>query len=192
MLFTFLDFLFLENTIVSNPEDFKNITHLIIPGVGAFPEAIENIKNGSFHQPILDFAKEGNPILGICLGMQLLASFGEEVERTAGLGLIPGRVILMNPKDLTIPHIGWNGLSYLKAHPIFDGVKKGADLYFVHSYYFKTENDNNILCETTYGDKFPSVVVNDLGNVVGMQYHPEKSQKQGLKILENFSRMEKC
>lgn len=187
-----LAFLGLESQIIDAPADFDQISHLIIPGVGAFPKAMHSISEMGFLQPIRQFAQDGKPILGICLGMQLLADVGTEVATTEGLGLIPGAINVMKPEGLRIPHIGWNGMIFKKDHDLFESVKKVADVYFVHSYHFVPENPDCIVAQTEYGEEFVSVVSNEKGNVIGTQFHPEKSQKQGLKILDNFARMESC
>lgn len=187
-----LAFLGLESQIIDAPDDFDQISHLIIPGVGAFPKAMNSISEKGFLQPIRQFAQDGKPILGICLGMQLLADVGTEVATTEGLSLIPGAINVMKPEGLRIPHIGWNGMIFKKDHDLFESVKKAADVYFVHSYHFVPENSDCIVAQTEYGEEFVSVVSNEKGNVIGTQFHPEKSQKQGLKILDNFARMESC
>jgi len=183
-----LDYLKIKNTIVDDPKKIRSLSHLIIPGVGAFPYAMEMIKSGDLYQPVLEFANEGNPVLGICLGMQLLASKGEEVSTTDGLNLVPGLVTRL-VTEKPIPHMGWNGLNFQLDHPILNGIKRNSDVYFVHSFYFKCLNEANILATTEYGKEFPSMVVNNKGNVIGAQFHPEKSQKQGLRMLKNFSEM---
>lgn len=187
-----LSYLGLENQIIASSSHFDCISHLIIPGVGAFPKAMERIQSMNFLDSIRSFADSGKPILGICLGMQLLADLGTEVENCDGLGLIPGSIELMKPNGLRIPHIGWNALNVRQSISLLDQVKKTADVYFVHSYHFNAKDENNIVATTPYGEDVVSIVRNSKGNVIGTQFHPEKSQKQGLKMLENFSRMESC
>lgn len=187
-----LSFLSLDSLIIESPNQFQAIRHLIIPGVGAFPMAMERILNKGFLEPIKSFAESGQPILGICLGMQLLADTGTEVKECDGLGLIPGRIELMGPEGLRIPHIGWNALQLKQPSNLLEEVKKTADVYFVHSYHFNASNEDNIVATTPYGEDVVAIVQNDKGNVIGTQFHPEKSQKQGLKMLENFSRMVAC
>lgn len=187
-----LSYLELENLVIDASTQFDEIGHLIIPGVGAFPKAMERILNKDYIRPIKEFAASGKPILGICLGMQLLADLGTEVEECEGLGLIPGIIELMKPSGLRIPHIGWNALKVNQSPVLLEQVKKSADVYFVHSYHFKAKEDRNVVARTPYGDDFVSIVQNSKGNVIGTQFHPEKSQKQGLKMLENFSRMPSC
>ena len=185
-----LDYLGIKNQVVISLNDFANISHLIIPGVGSYGKAMENIKAKQFFNPIKDFGQSGKPILGICLGMQLLSFTGAEPVLGNGLGMIQGEVISLSPEmGFRIPHVGWNGIKLVNEHPILEGVKLSADFYFVHSYYFSGVKKENIIATTDYGIQFPSIVCNDSRNVIGIQFHPEKSQKQGLQILENFSQI---
>lgn len=185
-----LDYLGIENRIVNRPNDFLNIDRLIIPGVGSYSKAIENIKANQYYNLIKEFDLSGKPILGICLGMQLLSFTGTEPSLVEGLKIIKGEVtIFPNNIGLRIPHVGWNGISVINEHPILEDVKITADFYFVHSYYFGQIKSQNIIANTNYGIDFPSIISNDSKNVIGIQFHPEKSQKQGLKILENFSKL---
>lgn len=185
-----LDYLGIDNQVIRHKEEFSAIGKLIIPGVGAYAKAMKNIHEKQFFDAIIRFSQTGNPILGICLGMQLLSVIGTEPYKTEGLGLVDGEVIAF-PDNLGIrvPHVGWNGISIINEHPILDGVKMKADFYFVHSYCFSGVSSTNIVAITNYGLNFPSIVCNDSKNVVGIQFHPEKSQKQGLQILDNFSRL---
>jgi imidazole glycerol-phosphate synthase subunit HisH len=182
-----LEYLGLENCIIHDSEEFKTISHLIIPGVGSFAKAMENLKERGYVEAITSFNNQGFPILGICLGMQLLAEKGTEPYESDGLGLIKGSVEIFPENSVRVPHVGWNGIKLVNNHPILEDVKQTADFYFVHSYQFQVENENNIISTTNYGFEFPSIVMNEKQNVVGIQFHPEKSQKQGLQILTNFS-----
>lgn len=182
-----LDYLEIENQFVRLSDDFDKCTHLIIPGVGSFSKAMENLEARSFVKSIKEFAGSGKPVLGICLGMQLLADYGTEPVVTEGIGLIPGTVKLLPTEKLRIPHMGWNGIKVVNAHPILENVKLSADFYFVHSYAFDVLNLKNIVSTTNYESDFVSIIANERGNVIGIQFHPEKSQKQGVKIIENFS-----
>jgi glutamine amidotransferase len=132
-----------------------------------------------------DFAASGKPLMGICLGMQILSSIGSENTISDGLGLIPGEVKLMEgPENLKLPHVGWNNISLSQDHILLEGIKKNIDFYFVHSYCFHVHNKSQSIASTEYGNVFTSIVANE--NVFGTQFHPEKSQKNGLRILDNF------
>jgi imidazole glycerol-phosphate synthase subunit HisH len=168
--------------ILESDKNFNKIDKLILPGVGAYPKAMENLKEYNFFQSIIDFSKTGKPILGICLGMQLLFEESEEFEEIKGLGLIPGRVTKINTA-MPLPHMGWNDLTIKQNIPFLQNVKTGADVYFVHSY--KVETDERYIAATTeYGEIIPAVTFRD--NIFGCQFHPEKSQKWGEIIMRNF------
>lgn len=174
-----------EVKIISIPDDFREVTHLIIPGVGAYKTAMDNIIERGFISPINDFANSNKPILGICLGMQLLSTTGSEPQQCDGLNLIPGHVEKISESTIRIPHVGWNSLIMAdQDHPLFDFCKKNIDYYFVHSYRFIAQNNEDILGNTDYGKEFTSIVAK--GNIIGIQFHPEKSQKNGLQLLKNF------
>lgn len=164
-------------------EDISAASHLVIPGVGSYPAAMQELHQRNLVQPIKDFAATGRPILGICLGMQILSMKGNEHEPCVGLELIPGTVDLLASGSLILPHVGWNSLLLHHPHPCFERIKSGLDFYFVHSYCFQTSSDY-ALAATEYGSTFTSVVAKD--NVIGVQFHPEKSQDAGLKLIENF------
>ena len=170
---------------VREAHELDDVSHCILPGVGHFRTAMELLRDRGFESGLNKFAASGRPLLGICLGMQLLASKGEEGGLTSGLDLIAGRVRLLAPAGgLRVPHVGWNTVEVAKAHPLFAGIKPNRDFYFVHSYHFDARSPDSVLCETVYGTRFTSGVV--LGNVAGVQFHPEKSQKNGVRLLENF------
>jgi glutamine amidotransferase len=172
--------------IARQPEELSCVTHLILPGVGAFATAMAHMREQALFEPIRRLAECGIPILGICLGMQLLASHGEEGGITTGLGLIPGRVIRFEPSDVpAIPHVGWNEVRLLGTHPVFEKLKTGRDFYFVHSYHFGFDDPANRLGVVEYGGRDYASIVGRK-NVLGFQFHPEKSQANGLRLLENF------
>lgn len=181
-----LEFIGSDVVIIKDPSVIKNMDKLILPGVGSFKVAMDSLRERGFVSEIQDFAKKEKYILGICLGMQLFADKGNESGVTEGLGLIKGTVELLNTNGLRIPHMGWNGIKLHNEHSILNNVKLRADFYFVHSYFFNTNSEKNIISHTHYGCEFPSIVCNDKKNVIGIQFHPEKSQKQGIKILQNF------
>jgi len=167
-----------ESFLVESLSDFKKADKLILPGVGSFKDAMEELERKGFVKPIKEFNK---PILGICLGMQILADVGFEYGKTKGLGLIQAEVkpIIC---DSQIPHMGYNTLEVLESNPILEGIEN-EEFYFMHS--FEVVNYNNISALTTYADhKFVSVLCND--NVYGVQFHPEKSRQQGIKLFNNF------
>lgn len=170
---------------VSKPADLEDVSHLILPGVGAFSHAIDRLRQSGLLEPIQTYAAGGRPLLGICLGMQLLASVGEEDGPTEGLGLVPGRVSkLPDRAELRIPHVGWNEVRFTQKHPVFAGVKDAMDFYFVHAYQFLPEMAGYVLSVTHHGVDVVCGVGRD--NIIGLQFHPEKSQKNGLRMLENF------
>lgn len=169
---------------VRTERDFDSISHLVIPGVGFFATAMAHIRHRELLTPLVRWANEDRkPTLGICLGMQLLADFGEE-GNSEGLGLIPGRVRALNVHPLRVPHVGWNTVHFRKTHPVVADIKPDRDFYFVHSFAFYPAEDSAILATSDYGVPFCCAIVRE--NIVGLQFHPEKSQKNGLKIIENF------
>ncbi len=172
--------------IVSNPNDLKKYDRVILPGVGAFGDAMKHLKSTGMLEAVKEFATSGKPIIGICLGMQLLFDSSEEFGNTKGLGLIPGKVVAfdknkMNMDEHKVPHVGWNKL-FNKENKLFDGLEDPY-LYFVHSFHAVTD-DKYILGITHYGYDFVSAVQKD--NIYGFQPHPEKSHDNGIKILKNF------
>jgi glutamine amidotransferase len=173
-----------DSTFVSTPEDFDGLTHLILPGVGAFSAAVKRLQDAQLMNRIKDFGHKGHPVMGICLGMQLLADRGTEGGDEPGLGLVSGRVVPLVAQGLRLPHVGWNSVKHVKKHPLFEGIRNDIDFYFVHSYRFLSDQKNNVLSETEYGESFPSIIGRD--NIIGVQFHPEKSQVNGLRLLDNF------
>ena len=159
---------------------------VILPGVGAFGDGMDNLVARRLVEPLLHQVERGKPLLGICLGMQLLFEESEEMGRHQGLGLLPGRVVRFPDGDLKVPHIGWNQLSGTRGD-LLAGIEDGAYAYFVHSFYALPANGSDVLATTEYGLEFASVV--GRGKIWGAQFHPEKSQEVGLRLLENFSRL---
>ena len=177
-----------EKVVVeSDPAKLHTYDKLILPGVGAFGDAMEHLRMRGMDEAVREYAQSGKYLLGICLGMQLLFDSSEEFGLNEGLGLIPGRVVAFDSSrfhtPLKVPHMGWNRM-FIKSHPLFEGLDEGDYLYFVHSYHVLCKNEANSIGECVYGYRFTSAVAND--NVMGIQPHPEKSHKNGLKILENF------
>jgi glutamine amidotransferase len=159
---------------------------VILPGVGAFGDGMDNLVARRLVEPVLHQVETGKPLLGICLGMQLLFEESEEMGRHRGLGLLPGRVVRFPDGDLKIPHIGWNQLLDSRGR-LLQGIQDGAYAYFVHSYYALPEDAADVLARTEYGFEFASVV--GRGRIFGAQFHPEKSQEVGLQLLANFARL---
>jgi glutamine amidotransferase len=177
-----------QEILVSNkPDDVRAAERVVLPGVGAFADCMKGLSAlpgmiAALNEKII---QQGAPFLGICVGMQLMARVGREFGDHAGLGWIDGEVVKLEPSDaaLKIPHMGWNDLKILKPHPVLNGIESGADAYFVHSFQMKTKPDA-LLATTDYGGAVTAVVGRD--NLIGTQFHPEKSQTTGLKLLENF------
>lgn len=177
---------FAKNVLVSNrTEDIVSATHIVLPGVGAFGASMEKIKK-SIPLDVLkaEVFENKKPFLGICVGMQVLADKGYEFGEHKGLGWIPGEVQKLNSGNMPLPHIGWNNIEVLEKTPILEGINDNQDFYFVHSFVFKAGNKNDIVAKTGYGEKFNSIVAK--GNIFGVQFHPEKSQKTGAVLLKNF------
>jgi len=176
-----------EAVVESDPTKFKNYDKLVLPGVGAFGDAMEHLRERDMIDAIKEFAKSGKPMFGICLGMQLLFESSEEFGSHEGLGLIKGKVIHFDSErfdqPLKIPHMGWNRM-FTKKHPLFNGLDENHYLYFVHTYHVVCDDKNDIIGQTNYGYEFTSAIAHN--NIMGIQPHPEKSHKNGLKILENF------
>ena len=169
---------------MKDASNLDTVSHIILPGVGSYDISISKLKSNGLFDPLRHFHQDGRPLLGICLGMQLLAESSEEGEGSEGLALVPGQVKLFDPKEnQKIPHIGWNEVHQKKTNLLFLDVPDNNDFYFVHSYFLKTDSQY-IIAETPYCGNFTSVVKSN--QIYGVQFHPEKSQKFGRKLLENF------
>lgn len=177
--------------ISSEVTDIEMADKLILPGVGAFKDAMDNLQNLDLILPIRKKVNDGCPLLGICLGMQMLFDEGYECELRKGLGFIEGKIKLMNSKEnLKIPHIGWNRLEFNRENKILNNINKESFVYYVHSFMATEMIDENLIAYSKYGDiNIPGIV--SKGNVYGMQFHPEKSGEVGLKILKNFGVLSK-
>ena len=169
-------------TIVRDPRALDGADALVVPGVGAAAPAMARLERYGLAEAIRAWVGRGRPFLGICLGLQLLYE-GSDEDGALTLGLLAGRTVALRDAP-TLPHIGWNQVERRRAHPILDGVPDAADLYFVHSYVVAPADPSTILADTAHGARFPSVVVSD--SVVGLQFHPERSGHDGLRILANF------
>lgn len=175
--------------VTSNAEEIKKADKIILPGVGAFGDAIKKLKDTGLDKTVIEEAKNGKPLMGICLGMQLLFEKSYEYGEHDGLGLLKGNVVPMEnyiDKSLKIPHIGWNGLIFKKENPLFKYLKNGDHVYFVHSYFAKN-CDESLLATTEYGKELTAAVA--YKNIYGCQFHPEKSGDIGLNILKAFCEM---
>ena len=175
-----------DAVIIDNPLELRDAERIVLPGVGAFPDAMDNLrKNGWIEELNRAVLEKETPILG----MQLLADKGYEVRECDGLGYIPGEIIrfTQTQEKERIPHVGWNEILKREDSPLFDGIADGTNYYFVHSYHFRVANEENIATVTPYCGEFVSSVIKD--NIVGTQFHPEKSQKAGFKLIKNFLSM---
>lgn len=174
--------------ITREPREILAADAVVLPGVGAFARAMDNLREVGLVPVIKEVAARGTPFLGICLGMQLLFEESEEHGLHQGLGLLPGRVRRF-PPGFKIPHMGWNSLDSLQGTGVLKGIAPGSYVYFVHSYYVTDYEKSQLAASTNYGVEFPSVVC--FNNIVGIQFHPEKSSAVGLKILSNFRELVK-
>jgi len=175
--------------ITNRPEDLSVPARVILPGVGAFARFMAGLHANGLSEAIRAVVARGDPLLGICVGMQALFEVGEERGEHPGLGLLPGRVVHFPPLgELKVPHTGWNQLWPLREAPLFTGIEPGAYAYFNHAYYCAASRPADVLAETDYGLRYPSAI--QRGALMAVQFHPEKSQRVGLGILENF--MKRC
>ena len=180
-----LDFLGYENKIADTPEVIERAAGVILPGVGAFPDAMDALHASGLTDAVLQAAKE-KPFLGICLGMQMLFEESDEVRPCKGLGLLPGRIERIQT-GLKLPQIGWNALDILRPNVMTAGVQQGDYVYFVHSFMAVPAEEGDLAAVTDYGARVPAMVAR--GNLFGCQFHPEKSGKVGLKMLHNFAKL---
>jgi imidazole glycerol-phosphate synthase subunit HisH len=174
--------------VTSDPSVVASAPKVVLPGVGAFEDAIAELRNRGLVDPVLSAIESGKPFLGICLGLQLLFDVSYENGRHEGLGVLPGEVVRFElPDEYAVPHMGWNQLAVRHRPPILDGLAEGTFVYFVHSYYVAPREPGVIATETDYGGPFCSMIWRD--NVFATQFHPEKSQADGLRILKNFAEL---
>jgi len=182
-----------EAVVTADPQVVLQADKVVLPGVGAFRDCMRNLEQAGFVEPILRVIREGRPFLGICVGMQLLFTDSVEFGLYQGLNVIPGHVLRF-PDDmrvaderLKVPQMGWNQPHFKRRPPAFEGIAEGSNVYFVHSYYVQPDSDDAIATTTDYGIEFCSSVWKD--NIVATQFHPEKSQDVGLRILKNFAEL---
>ena len=161
----------------------RNAERLVLPGVGAFGACMKALTERGFDRLVREKARAGTPLLGVCVGMQLLFDESDEFGATAGLGLLRGRVRRFD-NDLVVPQVGWNRIYQKRAHTLFEGIENGSFCYFVHSFYCEPADDEVTVGETEYGGRYAAVVASR--NIYGVQFHPEKSQDVGLRMLKNF------
>ena len=180
--------------VSADPNAIKTADKVVLPGVGAFRDCINNLHSGGFVEPLLEHIKSGDPMLGICVGMQMLFDISEEFGQHQGLGLIPGKVVrfpagmVENNECLKVPHMGWNNISIKQQSPLFKEIDDESFVYFVHSYYCAAENSADVAATCRYGDiEFSASLWR--GNIMATQFHPEKSQTVGLNILKNFGEL---
>ena len=180
-----------DAVVTADPRVVLEADKIVLPGVGAFRDCMHNLEQAGFVEPILKVIADGRPFLGICVGMQLLFSDSVEFGLYRGLDLIPGHVLRFpegmreGDEDLKVPHMGWNQLNFMRKPEAFGDVDEGTNVYFVHSYYVKPDDEGVIAATTNYGIEFCSAIWKD--NIVATQFHPEKSQHAGLRILKNFA-----
>ncbi|HJU55939.1 MAG TPA: imidazole glycerol phosphate synthase subunit HisH [Pyrinomonadaceae bacterium] len=170
--------------VTDDARTLRAAERLVLPGVGAFGACMKALRARGFDQLVLERAARGTPLLGVCVGMQMLFEESEEFGLCSGLGLLGGRVRRF-PADLLVPQVGWNQVRQRHAHPLLAGVEDEAFFYFVHSYYCEPSDASVLIGETVYGAPYASVVAQ--GNICGVQFHPEKSQAAGLRLLKNFA-----
>jgi len=174
--------------VTSDPDELAKADKIVLPGVGAFPDAIAELRRRELVGPIREAIDSGKPFLGICLGLQLLFDVGYEGGKHEGLGVLAGEVVRFElPHEYKVPHMGWNSLEFTRRAPIFNGLDEGAHCYFVHSYYVVPRDESVIATHTPYPSPFCSSIWRD--NLFATQFHPEKSQQQGLRILQNFAEL---
>ena len=175
-----------EARVSSDESELRQARRLVLPGVGAFGACMEGLRERGFDGLVRERVEKGVPLLGVCVGMQMLFEESEEFGRRAGLGLVRGRVRRFNG-SLHVPQVGWNQVRQQSTHPLFAEIEDNAFFYFVHSYYCEAVDEEVVLGETDYETSYASVIAH--GNVCGVQFHPEKSQTAGLRLLKNFAQM---
>jgi imidazole glycerol-phosphate synthase subunit HisH len=173
-----------EALVTEDAADIRRADKVILPGVGAFADGMQGLAERGLVEVVQEAAHSGKPLLGICLGMQLLFNESEELGVSQGLGLVPGKVRLFENQTVKVPQIGWNQLHFEKDSPLLEGLQPGDYVYFNHSYYCEPAEQADTLISTEYGLRYASAV--QRGNLFGVQFHPEKSQRVGLQILRNF------
>jgi len=172
-------------SVTNRSDEIAKAEKLVLPGVGAFASCMRELQDRGFDRLVMERVSAGVPLLGVCVGMQMLFEESEEFGTTRGLGILPGRVRRFR-EGLLVPQVGWNSIRRCRQHPLFNGIANDAFFYFVHSYYCEPGDPEMVLGVTEYGTTYASVVAKD--NVTGVQFHPEKSQAVGLRMLANFAK----
>lgn len=175
------------STVSQSPNVVSDASHLVVPGVGAFRDCMAHLDALKLLNPIRHAIRDGKPYLGICLGLQILFSEGTEFGRFPGLDFVPGQVVRFPQNDLKVPHMGWNRIRIKKKSPFLEGIPDGSYFYFVHSYYGAPKDPGWVTTTTDYGVEFPSAISHD--HLFACQFHPEKSQGAGVKLLSNFANL---
>ncbi|HEY7911939.1 MAG TPA: imidazole glycerol phosphate synthase subunit HisH [Blastocatellia bacterium] len=172
-------------SVTADPGAIREAEKLVLPGVGAFGECISRLRSSRLDDLVLEAAEAGKPVLGLCVGLQLMFDEGHEFGVHRGLGLMRGRVVRFPENGPHVPQIGWNQIENVREHPLMEGLPDGTYFYFVHSYHIEAEEPQDVLAETEYGIRYPSICAR--GSIAGVQFHPEKSQAAGLRLLANFA-----
>jgi glutamine amidotransferase len=173
--------------LTGDPGMIREAERLVLPGVGAFGECARRLREAKLDRLVLDAVAQSKPVIGLCVGLQLMFDEGHEFGRHTGLGLMRGRVIRFPEDGPRVPQIGWNQIERAKQHPLLAGLSDGTYFYFVHSYRVEADDPEDVVAETEYGVCYPSICAR--GPVMGVQFHPEKSQNAGLRLLRNFADM---
>ena len=176
----------IEAVVTSDEKILRSADKLVLPGVGAFKACMDGLRVRGFDELVLEAAGAGKPIIGLCVGLQMMFDEGHEFGVHKGLGLMPGRVVRF-PEKLRVPHIGWNQVEFKREHKVFTDLPSQTFFYFVHSFYVESSDQTCVLGETDYGMRYASICGRN--NIVGVQFHPEKSQTAGLKLLKNFAEL---
>ena len=177
-----------DAAVTGDPGLVRESDKLVLPGVGAFGECSRRLRESGMDRLVMEAAEQGKPVLGLCVGLQLMFDEGHEFGVHSGLGLMRGKVVRFPEGGPRVPQIGWNQIEKAKTHPLTDQIDDGSYFYFVHSYYVEAEDAGDVIATTEYGLQFPSIC--GRGSVCGAQFHPEKSQDMGLRLLANFSRFQ--
>ena len=179
-----LDFIGADSVVTDASSEIANADKVILPGVGAFGDAMKSLEKSGLDKAVIETAESGKPLLGICLGLQLMFEESEETPGVKGLGIFKGKIVKIPDRGLKIPHMGWNNLTFTKKSRILKDIGENPFVYFVHSYYLSAEDESIVSAYTEYGERLDIAV--ERGNVFAVQFHPEKSGDVGMKILKNF------